>query len=234
MIKTRYLLPILFLAAISINACKSDDPAPSTVTGIQGSTGNTGLAGATGATGLQGATGPGGPQGVAGTTGANGIAGTNGNTGATGSTGATGADGIAGSPGTPGSPGVQGATGATGSADVQSYLFLSQTVAPLGDITFNVPAITQSIVTQGVILVYVRNSGSNMWYPLPYSEAGDTLTVEDYGVGFVAVKPNFNGTNLDFRIVVIAGTNVTTLMVTHPGVNIYNYAQLASALHLAN
>ncbi len=220
MIKLRHILPILFLASISIIACKSDAPGPGSgltgASGIAGATGNTGATGATGSTGAQGSAGVGGPQGLPGTTGVTGTAGTAGANGTTGATGAT------------------GATGSDGSANVQSFLLLNKSVFLVGNTTLTVPAITQSIVDQGLVLVYVRNTGTATWYALPYNEAGNTLNIADFGVGYVNVKANFATTGLDFRVVVIAGTSLTTIMVAHPGVNIYNYTQLATALHLAN
>ena len=192
MIKIRRLIPILFLASISINACKSDAPGPGS--GTTGATGATGSTGATGAQGSTGATGAGGPQGAGGAT---------------------------------------GATGASGTANVQSFLLINQSVVIVGDTRFSVPEITQAIVNQGVILVYFRNTGTTAsWNALPYSQAGDTLTIDDYGVGYVDLKANFNASGLDFRIVVIAGGSLTTILVSHPGVNIFNYSQLASAFHL--
>jgi len=225
MIKIRHLLPVLFLVAICTNACKSDSPGPSTVTGTSGSTGVTGATGGTGATGAQGPVGPGGPQGVAGSTGATGAAGSTGATGATGSSGATGATG---------STGATGATGPTGSdsSSVNSYLLLNQSVGSVGYKTLTVPAITQAIVNQGIVLVYVRNTGSTAWYSLPYSLSGNTLTVADYGVGYVDVQANFTSGGLDFRVVVVSGASVTVLAVKYPGINFNNYKQVAAAFHL--
>ena len=229
MMKIRYSLLILISITFGIYACKPDSPGPDIATSLVGATGNTGASGSSGATGAQGSTGPGGPQGVAGSAGATGAVGS---TGAAGSTGATGSTGTTGSTG---ATGTTGATGATGVTNVNSYLLLNQSVNTLGNTRFNIPQITQAIVDQGVILVYVRTSGTTAWFPLPFSEAGSTLTVDNYGVGYVEVKANFNATGtLDFRVVLIAGSSLTTLMITHPGINIYNYTQLAAALHLNN
>jgi len=208
MMKIRYSLLILLSIVFGIYACKSYSPGPTGATGIVGATGNTGASGSNGATG---ATGPGGPQGAAGSTGA---------TGTTGSTGAAGS---------------QGTTGATGVDNVDSYLLLNQSVSTIGNARFYIPQITQSIVDQGVILVYVRTSGTTTWFPLPFSEAGSTLTLDNYGLGYIELKANFTANkSLDFRVVLIAGSSLTVLMITHPGINIYNYPQLAAALHLSN
>jgi hypothetical protein len=223
MIRLRQIFSILLLAAIYISGCKSNAPGPSVINGTSGTTGATGAAGATGA---QGASGPGGPQGVAGATGATGAAGI---TGATGAGGANGADGAA---------GATGATGATGtaSANVNSYLFTAQSVFALSATTLNVPDITQAIVTQGIVLVYVRDTGTSAWFSLPYSVGTtNTIKVADYNVGHVNITSSFSSAgNIDFRVVIIAVTSLTNLMVTHPGININNYTQLAAALNITN
>lgn len=212
--KIKYILPLFTLAVIGLNACKSTTPGP---TGANGTNGTTG---ATGATGAAGAVGPGGPQGVAGATGAAGPA------GATGATGATGADGAA------GATGATGATGAAGaSTNIGSYLFTNQSVYLAGSTRFLVPAITQTIVDQGLILVYFRNAGvSTSWFALPYSEGSNTLNLQAYGVGYVDLKASFTATGLDIRVVVVPGTALTPLMLHNPGLNLNNYSQVAAAI----
>jgi hypothetical protein len=98
-----------------------------------------------------------------------------------------------------------------------------------------VPAITQDIVDQGVVMIYLRPTGSTgAYYALPYSDSGTTITMADYGVGYVDIKSSVSETGLDFRIVVIAGTSLSSLQLTHPGINVNDYNQLASALRLGN
>jgi hypothetical protein len=99
----------------------------------------------------------------------------------------------------------------------------------------NIPAITAGIVNNGVILIYLRPTGTtDSWYSLPYSDSGTTITISDYGVGYVDLKSSVSETGLDFRVVVIAGTSLTTLSLQHPGINVNDYGQLASALRLGN
>jgi len=197
MIKIRHLLPAFLLAALGLNACKSDAPGPSNGgIGTTGATGATGAQGVAGATGAQGSSGPGGPQGVAGSTGTQGSTGA---TGATGSTGPTGADGAA------GPTGATGATGADGTVNIQSFVFTNQNVGSVGYKQLSVPAITSAVVNTGVIVVYVRNTGTTPWYSLPYNLSGNTLTVADYGVGYVDIQANFTSGGIDFRVVVIPG-----------------------------
>lgn len=218
--KIKYLLSFLALALISLNACKSTTPGP---TGANGTNGTTG---ATGATGVAGAAGAGGPQGVVGATGATGAVGA---TGVVGATGATGADGVAGATGADGATGATGATGA--STVIANYLFTNQSVFLAGNTRFLVPAITQDIVNQGIVLVYFRNTGTTTaWFSLPYSESGNTLNISTYGVGYVDLKSNFTSTGLDIRVVIIPGTSLTNLMLHNPGLNLNNFSQVAAAI----
>jgi hypothetical protein len=109
-------------------------------------------------------------------------------------------------------------------------------VFTVGFTTLNIPAITQDIVDQGTVLVYVRNTGATgSWYPLPYSASGNTINLDSFGVGYVNLKANFTQANaFDFRVVVISGTGLTTLNVANPNLNFKNYNDVARALHLKN
>jgi Collagen triple helix repeat (20 copies) len=218
---------------------------PAGATGATGVAGATGATGAVGATGAIGATGPAGATGAVGATGAAGPAGATGAVGATGATGPAGATGAKGATGAQGPSGPAGPTGATGSAGAtgpagpagpgaESFLLVNQSILLTGT-RFNVPAITQAIVDQGVVMIYLRPTGSSSsYYSLPYSDSGTTITMSDYGVGYVDIKSSVSETGLDFRIVVIAGTALTTLELTHPGINVNDYSQVASALRLGN
>jgi hypothetical protein len=117
---------------------------------------------------------------------------------------------------------------------VQSYVLINVGVVSVGLTTFSVPAITQSIVDQGSVMVYVRNTGTTLgWYPLPYSESGNTISLSDFVVGAIDLKANFTQTNaFDFRIVVISGTGLTQINVANPHLNFNNYSEVAAALHL--
>ncbi|NOW94778.1 collagen-like protein [Mucilaginibacter sp. SG564] len=177
--------------------------------GDPGPAGTNGTNGAQGPKGDTGSPGPGGPQ------------------GATGNTGATGPQGPAGSNGT------DGANGADGTMSVKSYLLINRSVTLTGFTNFNIPAITQDIVDSGVVLAYFRTTGSTgAYYALPYSEAGRTITLSDFGVGYVNIKANFSQTGLDFKIVVIPGGSVTTLQIAHPNINFKNYSEVATVLHI--
>jgi hypothetical protein len=100
---------------------------------------------------------------------------------------------------------------------------------------FSVPAITADIVNDGIVLVYIRPTGNTTsWYSLPYSEAGTNISLSDYGVGYVDIKSSISETGIDFRFVVIAGTSLTALQLSHPGVNVSDYNSVKAALNLRN
>lgn len=217
---SRYLLLLSLVCAVTVYSCKKG------AAGNKGDTGDTGLAGATGATG------PGGPQGANGNTGPTGATGSIGATGSTGATGATGA-GETGATGATGPTGATGATGANG-AQAYSYLLLNQSVVLTGNTRLAVSAITQDVLDKGAVLVYFRTTGDTVWYSLPYEVDNLTLKLVDIGLGFIDVKANFNSNALDFRIVIITGTSIGALQAAHPGINLRNYTQVASALNIIN
>ncbi|MFD0795277.1 hypothetical protein ACFQZX_16770 [Mucilaginibacter litoreus] len=234
--RNRLIVLAIAFCFLSISACKK-----STTPGPQGPQGETGATGATGATGPQGPQGPQGPtgatgpQGPAGPQGPQGPAGPEGPTGATGATGATGPQGPAGPQGPQGPQGPAGSNGQNGKdAEVQSFILENRGVTLTGFTTLPVPAITQDIVDRGIVFVYFKVTGTNTgYYALPYSENDRALSVSNYGVGYVNIKANFTvNSGLDFRIVIIPGTSLSTLSVTHPGLNVRNFSQVASAFNL--
>ena len=235
--KHQLLLPLLLVLVYSttLNSCSKDKtPGPTGPTGATGATGAAGTTGATGAGGPQGATGTTGATGATGATGpagATGATGATGTTGATGAIGATGATGAVGATGATGAAGTTGATGATGAAGpgADSYLFPNQSILLTGT-RLTVPAITQAVVDEGVVLVYFRATGTSSYYSLPYSQSGTTITVADYGVGYVDLNSSISESGLDIRVVVITGTSITTLS----RVNTSNYALVSSVLNLRN
>jgi hypothetical protein len=226
--KLKLLLPILFVCLFSVSACKKDG-----TNGANGATGADGAQGPQGDTGAQGPAGPQGPTGPTGPTGATGAPGANGANGAPGANGSTGATGETGATGPQGPQGPTGPAGADGSVDIKSYLLINKSVTLTGFTSFSIPAITQEIVDSGVILVYFRTTGSTSGYfALPYSEAGRTITLSDFGVGYINVKANFSQGGLDFKVVIIPGGSLTTMKAAHPGINLKNYSEVARALHI--
>jgi hypothetical protein len=114
---------------------------------------------------------------------------------------------------------------------VNAFLFSNKSISITGT-TFNVPAITQSIVDQGLVLVYMGTSSSGPWYPLPYTQGGTTISLLSYNVGTITVIASTNQTNIYLKVVVIPGNSLTQLNVANPHLNYNNYNQVASALRL--
>jgi hypothetical protein len=89
-------------------------------------------------------------------------------------------------------------------------------------------------------LVYVRNTPpvgitGTSWYPLPFTQGSSTINLVDFAVGQVDLQANYaQASGLDFRIVVISGTALTTLARAHQHLNFNNFDQVAAALHLSN
>jgi hypothetical protein len=106
-------------------------------------------------------------------------------------------------------------------------------VVAVGYTTLSVPAITQDIVDEGLVTVYVRNTGTTgPWYALPYSAAGDTIDLTSFGVGYVDLSANFTQANaFDFRVVVVSGSGLTTIAARR--INMKNYSEVAKAFHLS-
>jgi hypothetical protein len=85
------------------------------------------------------------------------------------------------------------------------------------------------------VLVYITPTGNTTgYYELPYTEAGANIGVGYFSVGQVNITTSQKETGIDFRFVIIAGTSLTGLQLTHPGVNLNDYNSVKSALHLSN
>jgi hypothetical protein len=115
---------------------------------------------------------------------------------------------------------------------VQTYVERNITVSPAGT-TIPVPAITQGILDQGLVLAYYGTSTSGPWYPLPFNNGiGFTVATTSISVGQILVTSSQTASGSYFKIVVIPGTGVTYLNVANPHLNFNNYNQVAAALHL--
>jgi hypothetical protein len=147
-----------------------------------------------------------------------------------------GPTGPAGTAGATGAQGIQGIQGIPGNADVQAFLFLNVGFSLFTPQKFLIPAITQGIVDQGTVLAYVRPSGtSSGWYPLPFTNGSNTINLYDFQVGFAEVQANFSQAGgFDWRFVVVSGTALTQLNVSHLHLNFNNYGEVAAAFHLSN
>ena len=195
---------------------------PTGATGAAGTAGATGPTGPTGATGAAGATGP---TGATGATGAAGTAGATGPTGPTGATGATGPTGATGTSVTANSMNATNSTGDTitvilgGTAvPLPDFQVLDGFTTTAQNTTFTVPAtgtymVSYRVSTTAALLLstrVLRNGtplgGSTFTPALSVSSfaattfaaltAGDTLTLQLFGLVGAAVLQSGNGATL--------------------------------------
>jgi len=139
-----------------------------------------------------------------------------------------------------GDTGPAGANGTNGNANVVSSSLTTSAwtyVSPSWEMTFTYPAITQNILDNGAVLVYVQQ-GSN-YYQLPYtfypaSTYSRTYTFVHYLGGmkvFVTdsdlTMPSNPG-SLTFKVVVIAASQ----RMANPNVNYDNYNEVKKAFDL--
>jgi hypothetical protein len=118
-------------------------------------------------------------------------------------------DGEDGATGPQGEQGIQGEPGEDGNANVQSYLFEDQAFSA-GQVSFDVPAITQDILDYGAVLAYLRPQGATFWYGIPYYYQSASLTVYGIFPGLVRLSSTFDVSSYDFRFVVIEGNEGST------------------------
>jgi len=111
------------------------------------------------------------------------------------------------SDGEDGAVGPQGEQGEDGNANVKSYLFEDQSYSIGTGTIFEIPAITQSILDYGVVLVYTRAVGANFWYSLPIYNGNDFMVIHTIRLGELNLRCSYSGSAVDFRIVVIEGTD---------------------------
>lgn len=224
---------ILFFSVAVLSACsKKGDPGPQGAKGDVGATGangETGPGGPQGATGDSGVAGPKGDKGDAGDTGATGPQGEKGDTGATGEKGDKGDKGDQGDKGDKGDTGAAGQDGQDGNANVTSYVFENRSVSLTGYTVFNIPAITQNVVNTGLVLGFMRSTGSgNAWFTMPFQEDDRRTSLAYFTTGMVFVKSNYNSSGIDFRFVVVPGSSVSKLA----GINTRNFEAVKAALRI--
>lgn len=106
--------------------------------------------------------------------------------------------------GVDGVDGEQGIPGQDGNANVTSYLFEAITFNIGDNGPYDVPAITEEILANGVVLGYVSVVDPR-WFPLPYIKDDDQLSINYIDIGSVVINSNFDSAFLDLRIVVIQG-----------------------------
>ncbi|WP_421811061.1 collagen-like triple helix repeat-containing protein [Flagellimonas sp.] len=142
-------------------------------------------------------------------------------------------DGEDGAVGPQGEQGIQGEPGEDGNANVRSYLFEDQSFIA-GEVPFDLPAITQDILDNGVVLSYLRPQGANFWYGIPYYYQSSSLTVYGIFPGTVRLSSTFDVTSYDFRFVVIEGADGSASKATNveqelkqAGVDVSDFYQVA-------
>jgi hypothetical protein len=157
--------------------------------------------------------------------------------------GPTGPQGVQGPQGPAGDQGIQGIQGLDGNANVHSYtynVFTSDWIlnAPNYGVDLSVPEITQSILDDGAVLVYMSN-GSGGWMPLPYTSWYSSyarlikanILYEDVTIWVLDsdLTQTPNPGDRTFKIVVIGGS-VASKMPSNIDLN--NYMQVAKYLKL--
>lgn len=139
-----------------------------------------------------------------------------------------------------GEQGPQGPAGEDGNANVQSSSLTTSNwtyLSPDWYINFTYSAITQDILDNGAVLVYVK-SGSN-YFQLPYtfypnSSYSRSYTFKHYLGGLTVVVTDSdwlqspNPGLLTFKVVVIASSAIAK----HPNVNLKNYDEVKKTFEL--
>ena len=105
-----------------------------------------------------------------------------------------------------GTNGEQGIPGQDGNANVESYIFENVALSMGNENIFLLPAITQDIVDNGVVLGYITNSINVAWFPLPYIDGGETLSIFYITPGSLAISSSTDSAELTFKFVLIDGT----------------------------
>jgi hypothetical protein len=171
-----------------------------------------------------------GPAGPAGASGLNGINGTNGK------------DGTSGTNGKDGNANVQGQVFKVDANKWQKVFYQGSTTYYYYEVSFDVPAITQSVVDKGIVACYRTGTNTNIWTALPYSFSfplGSTVQVINYDVNHSLGKVYFRVSSTDdllsapvteqnYKVVIITPQG----KIANPNVNYNNYAEVAEKFGL--
>jgi hypothetical protein len=107
--------------------------------------------------------------------------------------------------------GPAGPPGPQGNANVQSFIFQSQSFTPGTVISLAVPAITQRIIDSGAVIIYTRVTNvteTDSWTELPWTFESESIDPWVVSVGKATAVANFNSSSLasfDFKVTVIGG-----------------------------
>jgi hypothetical protein len=140
-----------------------------------------------------------------------------------------------------GATGPQGVAGTNGSTNVASYMGSTQNSSWVVntnnyelDATFPVSAITQDVVTNGTIQVFLGNSAGSQWSAMPFSLTGVEFNYT-YSVGQVVIQETQGNSTLPtnpgvqyFKFVVIP----SAARKAHPEVNLHNYNEIKKAFNV--
>lgn len=143
-----------------------------------------------------------------------------------------------------GPAGTAGTNGKDGNANVKSQSYFitgSEWTYATGEATLTkqMSQITQDIVNNGVVSVYVKASGSSVWEAMPTAIGDPTGVVLSLGYSYEVGKLNLFWTwntavqlsasvigNNDFKVVVISGS----ALARHPNVNVRDYQQVEAIM----
>ena len=111
------------------------------------------------------------------------------------------------------------------------------TAGVLYDVEITVPGITQSIVDNGIVMVYEK-SGSVECVPLPYTET-NISKLFTFGVGYVDIliestdgTPIANPGTVTYRVAFISAAGIKK--ITDNNVDINNYSAVKQVLQIAD
>jgi hypothetical protein len=160
-----------------------------------------------------------------------------------GPTGPQGEQGIQGVQGAQGLQGIQGVPGADGNANVHSYSYEVYSdvwgqVNPYYGVDLLVPEITQSILDEGAVLVYMANGYGGYIY-LPFVEwksSYSTVTYPIISLGVVTIwvydsdlTQTYNPGYSVFKVVVIGGSANSAMP---SNIDLKNYNSVANYLNI--
>ena len=147
-------------------------------------------------------------------------------------------EGKQGETGLAGTNGANGADGVDGNSNVlsESFTMIPSQWTTSGLVTFfsrPTPLLTNNIVNNGVVILYVESSTPNQWFALPFAISSynmrylfseNNLLVQIAGVSF----PQTVSTDMNFRLVVFESSAI----IKHPNIDYNNYYEVKGAFNL--
>ncbi|MBO9619178.1 MAG: hypothetical protein J7539_09110 [Niabella sp.] len=123
-----------------------------------------------------------------------------------------------------GDAGPKGDTGPMGNANIQ-YSAWDSTFSGTSA-TWNVPALTQAVLNNSVVMVYARQNGVYV-YPLPYDNVNGSGFYVNMLLSLGQIKlfcnPSYNLNQFAFRYVIAPGnTPISSLQPNPPAITLYH------------